>query len=233
MGTASLADFRTRVRERADMEESQFIDDTELTRYILASLGRLYDKLVVQYEDYYTNEIDTQFPPGARFGFEDDLPNFYKLLDVLIRYQGQWFRMGKYTRADRVALLNMQGAQPIDVKYDLRGDGDGLSYLAFAPAMPAQVEAKILYIPQRPQWGENDLITFPGDWEEFAVVDAAIKCLAKEESDTTSLREELAQLSASIDDVSANRDPGEVQRVGDVTGYDTYSNYPFPRTTAV
>lgn len=54
-------------------------------------------------------------------------------------------------------------------------------------------------------------------WEEYIVVDAAIKCLQKEESDTTVLERQKAGLLARIEAEAANRDAGAPATVTDVT----------------
>lgn len=54
-------------------------------------------------------------------------------------------------------------------------------------------------------------------WEEWVVVDAAIKLLAKEESDTSQLEREAARLWARIMAALQNRDSGQGKRVTDVT----------------
>ena len=51
----SLTELRTLTRQRADMENSQFVTDTELTRYLNNSWGELYNLIVENFnEDYYT-----------------------------------------------------------------------------------------------------------------------------------------------------------------------------------
>lgn len=54
-------------------------------------------------------------------------------------------------------------------------------------------------------------------WEEWTVVDAAIKLLAKEESDTSQLEREAARIWARIMKSMANRDAGQAKRITDVS----------------
>lgn len=53
-------------------------------------------------------------------------------------------------------------------------------------------------------------------WEEWVVIDAAIKLLAKEESDTSQLEREAARLWARIMAALQNRDAGQGKRITDV-----------------
>lgn len=54
-------------------------------------------------------------------------------------------------------------------------------------------------------------------WEEWTVVDAAMKLLAKEESDTSQLEREAARIWARIMKSMANRDAGQAKRITDVS----------------
>jgi hypothetical protein len=81
--------------------------------------------------------------------------------------------------------------------------------------------------------GLMSLCQFDGraGWEEWVVVDAASKLLAKEESDTSQLDREAARIWARIMKNMSNRDAGQSKRVTDVaynTGAWPYSSG-FPR----
>lgn len=54
-------------------------------------------------------------------------------------------------------------------------------------------------------------------WDEYVVIDTAIKCLTKEESDTTSLKYDKAQMKQRIEENARNRDAGLPERVADVS----------------
>ena len=71
-----------------------------------------------------------------------------------------------------------------------------------------------------------------GGWEEWVVVDSAIKALTKEESDTSQLEREAARIWAQISLAAANRDSGQSKRVVDVsynTGMWPYTSVRFRR----
>jgi hypothetical protein len=54
-------------------------------------------------------------------------------------------------------------------------------------------------------------------WEEYPVVDAAIKIMGKEESETSALMMRKEALKKRIQDIAANRDPGTAARTADVS----------------
>lgn len=53
-------------------------------------------------------------------------------------------------------------------------------------------------------------------WEEYVVIDAAIKCKDKEESDCAVLSGRLLKKQKEIEGIAANRDPGTAARTADV-----------------
>lgn len=59
-------------------------------------------------------------------------------------------------------------------------------------------------------------------WEEFAILSAAIKCLQKEESDTTELRNELMEMNQTLVNMAEDRDASFASQVQDVQR-DVYS----------
>lgn len=62
-------------------------------------------------------------------------------------------------------------------------------------------------------------------WEEYLVVDAAIKALQKEESDVSVLLAQKALLQRRIESAATNRDAAEPARVVDVTVTDVYGGW--------
>lgn len=54
-------------------------------------------------------------------------------------------------------------------------------------------------------------------WEEWVVIDAAIKLLAKEESDTSQLEREAARVWSRVTTALQNRDAGQAKRITDVS----------------
>lgn len=53
-------------------------------------------------------------------------------------------------------------------------------------------------------------------WEEYVTIDAAVKCLQKEESDVSMLLAQKQALIDRIENMAANRDAGEPERVTDI-----------------
>ena len=72
----TLGQLRTLCRERADMENSNFISDSELNSYINSSCAELYDLIVGQHDDYYVTSATLTISSGNTVSLPSD---FYKL----------------------------------------------------------------------------------------------------------------------------------------------------------
>ncbi len=69
----------------------------------------------------------------------------------------------------------------------------------------------------------NTTIDGVAGWEEYIVIDAAIKCKDKEESDVSVLAARKNEKKKEIESIAENRDPGTASRVADVqsNGYNS------------
>ncbi len=206
---ATLTQLRTRVRERSDMElgsgqvdTTHFITNSELNSHINSSIAELYDLIVKADGDYYTVPSST-FTTSAgtlAYALPDD---FYKLKHVEERESDtRWREVKKYNLKDR-----FKGP----FRYRLRS-----SNVEFSVDPGAGRVFRLLYIP-KPTTLSSDSDEFDGinSFEEYVVVDAAIKVLTKEESDTTTLYAQKEALRQRIMEMADDRDSGEPESITD------------------
>jgi len=75
----SLAELITRIRQRADMVDTQFVTDEEITSYCNESLGELYDLIVGSAaQEYFMRSCNIyELPPWAR-GLSSSDPEWYR-----------------------------------------------------------------------------------------------------------------------------------------------------------
>lgn len=66
---------------------------------------------------------------------------------------------------------------------------------------------------------------FNAGWQEYILVDSAVKCLVKSEDDPTAMLVLKGQLRERIFDMSETRDSGEPPRVTNVNSYESYFLY--------
>ncbi len=214
----TVATIRTRAKDRSDMTNRNFVSDSEWITYIDSGYKELYDILVSKYEDWYTISTTFSVPSGASVY---SLPaNFYKLRGVdrtdgsLSSEDGFYpLQMFNFQDRNRDNILTRYGSVVGNVQYRIIKDS-----LMFTPKDKAPGNYRIWYVPRAPDLTlTTDTIDGVNGWEEYVVLVAAIKALTKEESDTQSLEMEKMMLKQRIENMSANRDAGQTERVADVT----------------
>jgi hypothetical protein len=190
----TFAELKLRARQRADMENSRFVQDPELGGYVNKSATELYDLLTTVFEDYYSQSAAISIVPGtSRY----DLPaDFYKLtaVDEAVA-AGQGITISRYNFQERNRFQTPSGARSVKLWY--------------IPVMPSMV---------------LDADTFDGinGWDEYIVVDVARKLLQKEESDTQPLILEKSDLINRINACAPNRDAGTPSMMVDVNARDQW-----------
>lgn len=224
--TVELQDLRLEARQRADQVNSGFVLDPELNSFINASMRELYDLLVSTYQDYYLSSADTSLVAGTdTYSLPSD---FYKLrgIDLLINGSAtnfvtlEQFNFGERSSVDSTIVLNYDSARRL--QYIIQG-----SNVRFLPQPSSTDTYKMWYIPVSTTL-VNDTDTFDGinGFEEYIVVDAAIKMVQKEESDVTVLFAQKQALTQRIMDMGEDRDAGSPKTVTDVDrGTQIWGNY--------
>jgi len=195
----------------------------------------LYDLLIWKFEDYniapaavfYTNGVDNLYPlPDGLTTFYDRNTGapfvaqpFYKLRGVDLGVNtgpNGWVTMKKFTFNDRNKYFYPNTASTIygvfNAQYRLMGDK-----IMFIPVPSGKQPIALWYIPRLP-WllQETDMTSVSiSGWIEYVIVDAAIKALTKEESDTGPLMLQKAALLQRIEAAAANRDANEPEYIQD------------------
>ncbi len=227
-GLMSLLDLRTAARQRSDTENDPHISDSELTGYLNQSAFELYDLLVQAYGDNYflvypdyvfqtdgASDVFA-FPDGTNAYLLNDgvtvAPAVYKPLGVDVSTAhgepGTWITLHPFNNAERNAYA-LAGAVPfvgiLDLRYNFRGNN-----LWFTPVPAAGQYLRLLYVPRMaPLAQDTDLLDGVSGWTEYVIVDAAIKCLLKQESDASALMAQKAGLKQRIDAMKVNRNAGQ------------------------
>lgn len=176
MPLQTLLQLRTRARQESDQVNSLFCSDAEVNSYIRTAYQDLYGQIVQAFGcDYFTQT------PTAGYTFTTDginqlfaLPTsggeqlMFKLLGVDVAVASgvtQYISLKPFAFADRnrAAFPNTQVPQA--------GQTIRLLYIPF-PTLPVL---------------DIDVIDGVNGWEEFIVIDVAMKMMAKEESDVSVL----------------------------------------------
>lgn len=236
-GVTTLATIRTAAQQRADMVNSSFLTTAEWNSNISASHAELYDLLIQKYgNDYYaaldangneyrltTNGTADKYPlpdGSSTYKMPDatTAPAFYKLLGVDV-YLGSVsaagrVNVGTFSFADRndYAVPNFPAwGGRTELKYRLLANS-----LWLIPLPASGQTVGLWYAPRLTALAaDGDLLDGVSGWEEYIVVDAAIKALQKEESDVSVLFAQKQALIARIEAASENRDAGAPACVSD------------------
>ena len=199
------------------MEQSQFVTDAEVDAYLNDSLADLYDQLVAAYgEDYYMSSF--LITTLANVDSYPLPPAFYKLSGVVrvdqnVSPERNMGTLDRWERRDTFQISN-------SLDYNYPRYRIVSNTIQFSPMPAVGLTIRLYYVPVSPVL-VIDSDTFDGinGFEDWAVLDAAIKMGDKEEMDVSALRARKDRLERRIMDMGANRDANESARVTDVSGW--------------
>ncbi len=213
--TFTLAQLRTRVRERADMENSEFCSDAEINRYISASHAELYDILVnADPERYMREQTITGDGSTKDFAVASD---YYGTIgvDYLI------------DTGQHVELRRAFGREINRFHHTVSSQGL-VWHPIYNTTTPTTPMLRILPPPESGTYRHRytvspsdlttdaDIVDGVSGWEEYIVLDAAMKCLEKEESPTGALERKKLALVQRIEIMAESRNLAEAGHVIDV-----------------
>lgn len=196
----TLSEIRTRVRQRADMEAStDFMPDSEINTYINSAYKELY-AMLDQHGMMHTETLQTITADGS---------TYYALPSDYYATLGVWKDEGNYSRPLKVYGFKdrpFTGPSVTGEAYAYRVTNE---YIELYPR-PSSGTYYHSYHPVVTELSsDSDTLNGVNGWEEFVVIDAAIKCLMKEESDTRALMMERERIVARIEMEAEQRNMGE------------------------
>lgn len=138
---------------------------------------------------------------------------FFKLYGIDMTIGSYIHALKPYVRGERNVYRNANAGAAISVpRYSLVG-----SNIRFYPTPQAVNTTSVLYAPEATVLTAGaDTVNYPNGWERFIVLDAAIQCLAKEESDVRTLVAERAAVIREIEQAKEQRDLANVHKVVEV-----------------
>ena len=224
--STTLLQMRNRVRDRADMQNTEFVSDSEIDNYLNDGLSELNDLFITKYEEYVVSSVgplnlnagQESYDISADFG----ICNFMKIMGIDLNTGGRVIPMKRFMFSERDYWTIPNAPWNISVvpyRYSVRGEE-----IFFFPKSGVAGTITIWYVPQYCKMETdtdaicNFLPYLNNGWEEYAVITAAIKCLQKEESDTMALMQEKMIQLKRIEGVAQNRDVGDPGRITYVNG---------------
>ena len=230
----SLGQIRLMAQERADRVNSNFVTLPEWNLFINQAMYELYDLMITVYDDYFkapsasftSNGTQQIFPlPDGVLTFLDDnrqpfvAKPFYKLLGVdlaLNTANNAYVTVNRYNFIDRNRFVYPNTASTIygvfNLQYRLMG-----SNIEFIPTPSGGQIIRLQYVPRLSALLKDTDLTTIGQsgWLQYVIIRAAKYALDKEESDTTTLTQELLFLKSRIEESATNRDIGQADTISD------------------
>jgi hypothetical protein len=212
MATRTLLTLRDHAKERANLENSSFVSDTEWNRYINYSISELRDFLISKAgDDYFATSEDISL---SNVSETYPLPvDFYKALSVeLLGDDGYFYKMKRFEVSEQNQNANVIAFAIPDIRYRLRNNS-----ILFNPksALGGRT-ARLWYVPLAAELSADaDSLSGYNGWDEFIVLKSARKALVKEEQDTTQVDTELLVLMQRIEAMAENRDQAQPMRIQD------------------
>lgn len=212
--STTLLELRTQSRQRADMENSQFVSDSELNSYINKSIAELHDLLISCYDsDYYMVEYPFQTTVNVtNYALPAD---FYKLRGVDLKLQGQdYYSVRPFNFNERNRNLDLQWGLigGPSIRYRMIG-----SNMVFSPKPDGAYDCRLWYTPTATVLvTDSSELADLNQYSEYVIVDAAIKMMQKEESDVSVLMAQKQALASRIVSMAQNRDAGQPESISDI-----------------
>jgi hypothetical protein len=216
----TFAELKTAARERADMKNSNFVEDSELAYYINSSIAELHDMLIQTYgSEYYIKEVEFQTTPRqGEYELNTIIPDqdFYKLRAVDARLNGDdWFTLKRFNFNERNRFQNFGVWDYLgitNVRYRIMGNK-----IILSPIPDNNIDVRLWYIPLATELiNDSDELQDLNQYSEYVIVDAAIKMLNKEESDVSVLMAQKQALKRRIEEAAQNRDAGDPESISDI-----------------
>jgi len=211
--TFTLAQLRSRAAERADMTVSStsFVTTSELNGYLSASYARLYNMLAdAEPERFVTTAVVNAVTGTATYAVPAD---HYRTMGVDYRVNAtDWTSLYRLNLRERNRYAAGTGGRAF--AYLLSGGN-----LVLYPAPTTGQTYRHLYLPTPADLtGQVDAYTVDGisGFEEFLVLDAAIKMLHKQNVNASHLIAERQYLIDEIREMATDRIAAEPHSVIDI-----------------
>lgn len=229
----TMSQLITYTRARSNMENNQFVTDSEIQFYLNQSLGELDDLLATEYEDYHMQNYQSILSGNNPTNIIPIPSNLLKLRGIDFQYQpaavtnqALWFTLPRFNFLERnqqnpLSVISMPWGR-LNMSYNLIDQG-----IEIIPATQCQGTYQIWYTPKF-EYLENVNQALPfymngQGWSEYAIVDACIKIFDKQNIDPSGFMAEKEALRQRIIASAKNRDSGGVKSVADTR----YNNQDF------
>ena len=202
--TRTLAQLRTSVAMRGQLENSADITTTVLNELVNDGIKECYDILVEKWDDLYT-QLSPSFQLAPNVDTYALPPDFYKKRKVEIQTSSGRFKRLYPHDLSASTHFSTWGLVASNYRYRLQANS-----IVFVPMPMAPQTVQIWYIPHAPVL-VDDTDTFDGinGYEELVIQLAYRRCLVRQELETTQVDGEIVRLMARVKTAADGRDAEE------------------------
>lgn len=213
-------------RQRSNMEQNQFVTDSEIQLYLNQSLGELDDILAGEYDDYHTLSFQAVLPQPNGSNIIPVPSTLLKIRGVDYQYQlsstaqsALWYTVPKFNFLERNQTNPLTGSIAMpwygNLSYNLLDQG-----IQITPQTQCQGTYQVWYTPKF-EYLQSVNQALPiymnaQGWSEYSIVDACIKIFNKQNIDPSGFMAEKEALRQRVISSAKNRDSGGVKCVTDV-----------------
>ena len=210
MGTR--AELRTAIRQRADMENTTFVADTEINEFLAQSLLELQDFLATVYgaDFIYTTDTISTVAGTSAYSLPADFLRLNRVSIVFDSIAYPFRRLESASVNQVIDVSQQQWTAATDLQYRITPDS-----IAFLPIPAAIYTVDLDYVPRMAMAADSTPNPL-GGYDEYLVLDGAIKCLTKEQSDTGPLMLQKQALQQRIMRDAPPMDRGNPPMIRDV-----------------
>lgn len=201
-GSVVLSDLVTRVRRKANMENTTFCTDAEIQEYLEQYFGELYDMIIEGDggHHYIVTSLDQSTVAGTetyQITNGQDPDPIYKVLGVDVKWNNEWRKVEQLHPAHWNDLEDSVGwTHWTDVRYhwltlltaaapNVFDDPAPGRIVRFHPTPQAVHTFRVRYLPYPNDFSSGastDAFQGFSGWDKYAVLGAAADCADKEES---------------------------------------------------
>jgi hypothetical protein len=181
----TLTEMLLRSKQRADMENGNFVSDAEWTHFINEEISDIYAQMVnVDDGELFAAPTPTLTQIGDNaFQLPSD---FLRLVDVNVNTGSRWVPCNEADPQDYYQLISDTYTGKYNTTYFLKLNLDQDRYELFLFPAPDADEIGVRYIPSASTLSlGSDTLNWPSNWHQAVEAGAAAKALIKEESDPT------------------------------------------------
>jgi hypothetical protein len=211
--TVTLANLRTEVYERADVDDN-YVPPDQMDRLINGSLAALYRMMARASKDWFLDSKDISVTPGGSpFALADD---HWRAQKVLVQDGNDWYPMRRWSLSEAAALQD-SGVTAASSGYRFQQQ----QLHVYPTDYTWSATIRVWYTPAPPVLdetspGTSDVWDGVAGWEEWVILDCCLKLAVKQEEDTAALMAQRAEVWTDIMGDASEVDDAEPDRIRDV-----------------